>query len=160
MSSQLSAVPIESRRRIAATVGLFAALFVAIGAVAATGTGPAAAPVFSVVSLGIALVLALIAWGLVRTIKIDRAEARLDDAIEATMKSHGGYESMCDCGHEHDPGELHITDSDEAVSANHVHSAACSHDGTGAACAHNCDTCVLAALRPSPTATRSERAAG
>ena len=35
---------------------------------------------------------------------------------------------------EHDPNELHVTD-------------ACAHDGTGAACAHDCQTCVLSALR-------------
>ena len=153
MASQLAQVPIDARRKMAVAVGLFAVLFVVIGSVAATGAGHAAALVFSVIAFVIAVVLGLVAWGLVRTIKIDRAEQRLDAAIEATVQSHSGYQSMCDCGHEHDPNELHVTDE-------HSHSDACSHDGSGDACAHNCETCVLSALRASPVATRSERAAG
>ncbi|HZZ95842.1 MAG TPA: hypothetical protein VFE19_02415 [Jatrophihabitantaceae bacterium] len=142
MNSRLSAVPIAGRRRLAATLGLFSVLFIAVGAVAATGTGSAAAPVFSAVALVIAALLALMAWGIAHSVKLDLAEQRLDRAIEETMSARGA--SMCGCGHDHDPDELHVTD-------------ACAHDGSGAACAHDCDTCVLAAMRPSPSQTRAER---
>jgi hypothetical protein len=132
MSSPLSAIPVARRRRLAATIGLFVAVFAAVGAVAATGRDTAAAPVFSAIAFAAAVLLALIAWGLVRSVRIDESEGQLDAAIEATMRANGGQ--LCDCGHEHDPGELHVTD-------------ACSHDGTGQACAHDCTTCVLSALR-------------
>lgn len=148
MSSPLSSVPIGARRRLAATLGLFAVLFVAVGAVAATGRGSAAAPVFSAVALVIAALLALMAWGVQHSIKIDLAEQRLDRAIEDAIAARGGNVLACGCGHEHDPGELHVTDAD------------CAHDGSGAACTHDCETCVLAALRPSPSQTRSQRMTG
>jgi hypothetical protein len=145
VNSRLVNIPIGARRRLSATLGLFTVLFVAVGAVAATGTGSAAAPVFSAVALVIAAVLALLAWGIQHSIKIDLAEERLDRAIDEVVAARGG--SMCDCGHDHDPSEMHVSD-------------ACAHDGSGAACTHDCDTCVIAALRPSPTQTRSQRMAG
>jgi hypothetical protein len=147
VNSRLVNVPTGTRRRLAATLGLFTVLFVAVGAVAATGSGTAAAPAFSAVALVIAALLALLAWGISHSVKIDLAEQRLDQAIAATVIAHGG--TMCDCGHDHDPNELHVSDAE-----------ACEHDGSGAACTHDCQTCVLAALRPSPTKTRSQRTAG
>jgi hypothetical protein len=146
VSSPLARVPIEARRKLAATLGLFGVLFVAIGAVAATGRGTAAAPVFSAIAMVMAVLVGLMAWGIVRSIRIDLADQRLDAAIEATIAARGGHAALCDCGHEHDPDELHITD--------------CGHDGAGTSCAHDCETCVLAALRPSPTKTRAERRTG
>jgi hypothetical protein len=145
VNSRLVNIPIGARRRLSATLGLFTVLFVAVGAVAATGTGSAAAPVFSAVALVIAAVLALLAWGIQHSIKIDLAEQRLDRAIDEVVAARGG--SICGCGHDHDPSEMHVSD-------------ACAHDGSGAACTHDCDTCVIAALRPSPTQTRSQRMAG
>src|SRR5690348_8871771 len=136
VSSRLARVPVRGRRRLAATLLLFAMLFVAVAAVAATGRGTAAAPVFCAVALCVAILLGLIAWGVQRSVSIDLAEQRFDAAIDETMSEHGGHAAMCGCGHEHDPNELHVTD-------------ACDHDGSGAACAHDCETCVLAALRPS-----------
>src|SRR5512135_1409772 len=62
VSSPLARVPIAGRRRLAATLALFATLFVAVGAVAATGRGTAAAPVFAAVALTVAVGLALVAW--------------------------------------------------------------------------------------------------
>ena len=159
MNSSLSGVPIAARRRLAATLGLFAVLFVAVGAVAATGRGTAAAPVFSAVAIVIAVLLALIAWGVQRSIKIDLAEQRLDAAIEEAIATHGGDVIACGCGHDHDPSELHVTDA-EPTDTHHRHDASCSHDGSGAACSHDCETCVLAALRPSPSQTRSQRMVG
>ena len=87
---------------------------------------------FAALGFAVAAVLALLAWGLMRSISIDLADRDLDRAIESAVARSGG--SMCDCGHDHDPDEMHVTDS-------------CKHDGSGAACAHDCDTCVLAGLR-------------
>ncbi|MGH8961117.1 MAG: hypothetical protein ACRDWT_07910 [Jatrophihabitantaceae bacterium] len=144
MNSALSGIPIPRRRGLAATLGLFAVLFIAVGAVAATGGG--ALRVFSALALAMALALALIGWGVLHSIRIDTAEARLDAAIEDAISS-GGPELACGCGHDHDPDELHVTDG-------------CARDGHGADCRHNCDLCLLAALRPSPTTPRSERMLG
>ncbi|MGH8860200.1 MAG: hypothetical protein ACRDVG_03025 [Jatrophihabitantaceae bacterium] len=143
MPSALSRIPIAARRRLAATLVLFAALFLAVGAVAATGRGSSAAMVFSAIALVVAVVLGLTAWGVGRSIRIDRDEHRLDAAIEDVMAAHGGHSAMCGCGHEHDPDELHVTDAE-------VQAQPCAHDGAGAACAHDCESCVLAALRPTP----------
>jgi hypothetical protein len=151
MTSPLSGIPVEKRRHAAATVGLFSVLFVAIGAVAATGRTSAAAPVFSVVALLLAVLLGLIAWGITRSVRIDVADARLDAAIEATLADRPEYQTLCSCGHDHDPTELHVVDED-------VHEQeACSHDGSGATCGHDCSSCVMAALRPSPNRTRADR---
>lgn len=145
--SSLSGIPVAKRRRAAATVGLFAMLFVTIGVVAATGRGgSAAAPVFAGVSIAIAVVLGLIAWGVVRSVAIDVAEQRLDSAILDALAERPEFGSLCSCGHDHDPTELHVPDAEP-----------CAHDGAGSACAHDCSTCVLAALRPSPNRTRAER---
>lgn len=135
MSSQLSRVPIPGRRRLAATLLLFATLFLTIAAVAAVGSGTSAAPVFCAIALVVALLLGLVAWGVQRSVRIDNADREFSAAIDDTLKA-AGYQNMCDCGVEHDPTELHVTDAE-----------ACAHDGSGAACAHDCQTCVLAGLR-------------
>lgn len=143
VSSQLSRVPVPARRRLAATLLLFAVLFLAIGAVAAVGTGSSgtsAAPVFSAIALVVGVLLALIAWGVQRSIRIDLAESELTAVVESALAEHGGYQSMCGCGVEHDPDELHIVDAEP-----------CAHDGSGAACSHDCQTCVLAGLRGQPS---------
>lgn len=158
MSSALSTIPIQKRRSLAVTVGLFAALFAAVGVVAATGDRPGAVRVFSVIALVAAGLLGLIAWGLANSIRLDRADARLDAAIEHAVRAHGGQ--LCDCEHEHDPGELHVVDgpSADAPSVNGPRSGdvvdgpdagdPCGHDGAGHQCSHTCDTCVLQTLRP------------
>lgn len=143
MASQLSGIAVEKRRLLAATLGLFAALFIAVGAVAATGASTAVVKGFVAVALLLALLLALMAWGVAHSIKADVAEQGVDAAIEQAVRARGG--SLCDCGHEHDPTELHVTDDP------------CARDGAGAGCTHTCDTCVLARLRPSPNRTRAER---
>jgi hypothetical protein len=152
MTSPLSTIPIEKRRRLAATLGLFAVLLIAIGAVAATGRGSDATPVFSIIALVIAVLVGLIAWGVTRSIQLDLGEQKLDAAIEATLAGRPEFANLCSCGHDHDPNELHITDAEE-----HTHDATCSHDGGGTACAHDCSSCVLAAMRPSPNRTRQDR---
>lgn len=143
MTSPLAGIAVEKRRQLAATLGLFSMLFIAVGAVAATGASTAVVKAFVVVALLVAVLLALIAWGVLHSVKLDLAEHRLDAAIEKTVASGGG--SMCDCGHEHDPDELHVVD------------APCASDGHGVDCGHSCDTCVLAAMRPSPHRTRAQR---
>jgi hypothetical protein len=143
VTSPLSGIAVEKRRQLAATLGLFAMLFVAVGAVAATGADTALIKAFVMVALVTAVVLALIAWGVLRSVKLDQVDNRLDAAIEAAVRAGGGQ--MCDCGHEHDPDEMHVVDAPVIE--------ACSHDGTGADCAHSCDTCVLASLRTAAAAS-------
>jgi hypothetical protein len=145
VTSPLAGIAAEKRRQLAATLGLFSMLFIAVGAVAATGASTAVVKAFVVVALLVAVLLALIAWGVLHSVKLDLAEHRLDAAIEKTVASGGG--SMCDCGHEHDPDELHFTDGP----GQHLTGQACAHDGRGTDCAHSCDTCVLTTMRrPSP----------
>ncbi|MCU1658406.1 MAG: hypothetical protein JWO57_3062 [Pseudonocardiales bacterium] len=146
MNSALSGIPVDRRRRLAATLGLFAVLFVTVGTVALTGTTPGVVRVFSAVALAIAAVVALAAWGVAHSIKLDVAEQRLDAAIEAAVNERNGGDLACGCGHDHDAAEMHVTD-------------VCAHDGSGTDCTHSCDTCVLASMRPSPSRSRSERLA-
>lgn len=166
-STSLTRVPVAKRKQLAATLGLFATLFVAVGAVAATGPATVVVRVFVAVALVVAVVLALMAWGVAHSIRDDVAvaadrdlDALIDQALAAAPRKYG---SMCNCGHDHDPTEIHVIDElgvDEVgVDGLGTDPApdACAHDGGGAACSHNCDTCVLAALRPSPSVPRSER---
>jgi hypothetical protein len=88
--------------------------------------------------------LALLSWGFAYSVKVDASDAALDDAIDRVIAQRPA--TLCSCGHEHDPTELHVREP------------ACAHDGTGTDCAHDCETCALAALRPSPTTPRADRA--
>jgi hypothetical protein len=144
VTSALSTIPPARRRRAAATLGLFAMLFLAVAAVALTGGPAAAVQVFAIVALVTAVLLGLIAWGLAHSIRIDAAASGLDAAIEQALAESGGV--SCDCGHDHDMSEMHVQGGP-----------ACAHDGNGVECEHNCDTCALAALRPSPNTPRAER---
>ena len=142
-------IPIHSRRRLAATLGLFAVLFLAVGVVATTGTTPGIVRVFSAVALSVAVLLGLAAWGVSHSVKIDLAEQRLDKAIENAVAARDGDadgELARGCGHDHDVDEMHVSDE------------ACAHDGAGTDCTHSCDTCVLASL-PAPTRSPAERLA-
>jgi hypothetical protein len=151
VSSPLSEIDVEKRRQGAATLGLFAMLFIATGTVAATGADTAAIKSFVAIALTIALVLGLLAWGVLRSIKLDLDAQQLDATIEAAVRASG--QRMCGCGHEHDPTELHVVAAEDGPDD----ASGCSHDGAGVDCAHSCDTCVLAAMRPSPHRTRVER---
>lgn len=134
--SQLSQVPARKRRQAAATLALFATLFLAIAAVAATGATTAVIKAFVVVAVIAALVLGLMSWGVVTSIRNDEAsaiDASLDAAIEQAVAARG--ETMCGCGHDHDPTEMHVPDDP------------CARDGHGAGCTHSCETCVLATLK-------------
>lgn len=151
MASALSGIAVEKRRQLAATLGLFAMLFVAVGAVSATSASTALVKAFVVVALLVAVVLGLMAWGVLHSVRMDVADRRLDAAIESAVKATG--RSMCDCGVEHDPDEMHFVDGE----GQHLSGKSCAHDGRGTDCAHSCDSCVLAAMRPSPHATRADR---
>ncbi|HJQ41834.1 MAG TPA: hypothetical protein VJ831_02005 [Jatrophihabitantaceae bacterium] len=154
MTSALSGIAVERRRRLAATLGLFAVLFVTVGIVATTGQSPGTVKVFSAVSLTIAAFLALLAWGVSHSVKLDLDDAELDRAIDEAVARRGGRHSLCDCGHEHDYNAMHVRGAhlDDSITDD-----ACSHDGTGADCAHDCTSCVMRTLRPSPRQTRAER---
>jgi hypothetical protein len=140
VTSPLSAIAVEKRRQFAATLGLFSMLFIAVGAVAATGASTTVVKAFVVIALIIAVALALMAWGVLHSVKLDLGEQRLEAAIEAAVVTRGGW--TCDCGHEHDPDELHFTDGE----GQHLTGKVCAHDGKGTDCAHSCDTCVLASM--------------
>jgi len=148
MANQLSAIPPAKRKQLAATLGLFAVLFVTIGAVSATGPGTAIIRVFVWGSFAVAVLLALIAWGVASSVRLDAAEERLDAEIARTIAEH---DLTCGCGTNHDVnGGTSATAGVAGGGETHV----CSQDG---ACGGDCSGCALAALRPSPTAKRSER---
>ena len=145
VASSLSRVPVEKRKQLAATLGLFSVLCVAVAAVSATGPDSVSIRVFMTVGLVAGVVLALMAWGVANSIRLDKAEAEVDAAIEAAVGGHGphgAHGQLCGCGHQHDPDELHITDAEPEPSAS------CAADGHGHDCTHSCDTCVLAAHAP------------
>jgi hypothetical protein len=144
VTAPLFAVPGAKRRQLAVVFAVFAVLFCAVGVVALVGRGSAAVDVFAAVAVAVGLVLGSAAFGLVHSLRIDarrEAAAQLDASIDAAITealAKQGYGSLCSCGHEHDPTELHVVDAEP-----------CAHDGSGAACERTCETCVLAAMRPS-----------
>src|SRR4051812_27275246 len=93
VTSPLSGIAVEKRRRLAATLGLFAMLFIAVGAVAATGATDGLVKAFVAVALVVAVLLALMAWGVLRSVRLEDADRRVEAAIEAAVGR-----SMCDCG--------------------------------------------------------------
>jgi hypothetical protein len=139
----LSAVPAVKRRQLALVFGVFGVLFCAVGVVALVGRGSAVVDVFAAVAIAVAVLLGSAAFGLLHSLRVDArrvAAAELDASIDAAINealAKQGYQSMCSCGHEHDPTELHITDAEP-----------CPNDATGQACAHDCKSCLLAAMRP------------
>jgi hypothetical protein len=138
VNSTLTAIPLRQRRRLAAVLGGFAVLFLVIGAVTVTDTSSAGLVVIAVIAFLVGLALALVAWGVFASLRRYGAERHLDDAVQAALAAHG-QAFACDCGHDHDPDELHVVDEPAAE--------ACAHDGTGTQCTHSCETCVLAAQR-------------
>lgn len=154
VSTPLSSLSVPRRRHVAATLGLFSVLFIAVGAVAATGTRTTVVTVFVVIAFVIALLLALMAWGVLHSISLDLrtvqaagAGRRIDAAIEQALAEQGGSAIGCGCGHDHDPDELHVTDDP------------CSRDGGGHECSQTCDTCVLSRLRAVPESAALDAAA-
>ena len=78
-----------------------------------------------------AIFLGLIAWGLLRSLRQDAREAQLDVAVMDALADTG---RAIDCGHDHDPTEMHVTDAEPTC-------------GAGPACDHTCAECVLARSR-------------
>lgn len=149
MSSSLAGIPVHKRRQIAGTLGLFAALFIAVGAVAVTGTSSALLTVIVVIAFVVGAVLAVLCWGVAASITDDVADRQLDAAVEAALAAAPPTvrrQFSCGCGQEHDPDEMHVVDAEPPAVTD-----VCAHDGAGVACTHSCDTCALARLRPSPT---------
>ncbi len=107
-------------------------MFVVVGVIALTGDVAAFIKVLGIVVLIGAAALSLIAWGLLNSIRIDRISAELDAELVQAIAEH---DRTCGCGTDHELDEMHTT--------------GCSHDGKGEACAHDCDTCALLALRGS-----------
>lgn len=85
---------------------------------------------FATLALLGAIFLGLITWGLLRSLRLDAREAQLDAAVMDALADAGGH----NCGHDHDPTELHVTDAEPAC-------------GAGSACDHTCAECVLARSR-------------
>jgi hypothetical protein len=131
VTSQLSAVPPSQRRIAAFTASGFAVVLLVVGITPWLRDSPTLLRVLAVVVLLVAAGLGLIAWGLLRSVALERAESSLDAAVEAGVRAAG--QQMCSCGVAHDPDEMHITEP--------------KIDGcapTDAACTHSCATCVLA----------------
>jgi cytochrome c-type biogenesis protein CcmH/NrfG len=85
MAFQLTSVPIERRRRAAATAGLIAALLVAAGVLPWVAPAPSVLRVLATIVLVAAVLVALVGWGLLTSIRADQAESRLDAAIAAAL---------------------------------------------------------------------------
>lgn len=89
---------------MAAVLGGFAVLLLAIGALAVTASGVAPL-VFATVAFTAAVLLALMSWGTLHSTRPARAHA-------------------CGCGHDHDPAELDVAaDEDDACGRDE-----CAHD--------------------------------
>lgn len=126
MSSALSSVPYARRKRAAQSAALLAVIMVAVFAVSWMRPAPGFVRLVTTVALLGAIVLGLMSWGLLRSMQLDQAEARLDAAAARELSRSGGF----DCGHDHDADELHVTDADPTCER-------------GAACDHSCAACVL-----------------
>lgn len=158
MTSPLSGIPLAKRRQLAATLGLFAMLFIAVGAVTATGATTAVIKACVIIALVVAVLLALMAWGVLRSVRLDAAAQQLNAVVHDAVQNAGGL--LCGCGHDHDADELHAVDEPgQDITGMRQSSAgdACAHDGTGLACSHSCDTCVLAASRSAAPSSGARR---
>ena len=130
VTSELSRVPLERRRHTAALLGLLAAFLLAVGVLPWLAETSLGVRVFAAITLAVALLVALIAWGLLHSTTLDAqrlAEAELDSTLMDVASRAGAG-----CGHEHDPDELHVTDAECAP--------------TAPDCPHTCAGCTLSAL--------------
>jgi hypothetical protein len=128
VTTPLSAVPAERRRRAARLAGFLALIMVAVFVVAWLRPAPAVIRLFATMALLGAVLLGLMAYGLLRSLRLDAHQARLDAAVRGALAD---ADAACDCGHDHDPTEMHVTDGAPAC-------------GRGATCDHSCAECVLA----------------
>ena len=127
----MSAVPAERRRRAARSAGLLAFIMLAVFVVVWLRPAPVVIRLFGTMALIGAIFLGLIAWGLLRSLRLDAREAQLDAAVMDALAGAGGGVG---CGHDHDPTEMHVTDAEPTC-------------GAGPACDHTCAECVLARSR-------------
>ncbi len=125
MSAALSAVPAARRRRAAAVAGLLAALLVAVGVLPWVAPAPVVVRVLATLALLLGAFCALVAWGLARSLRLQRHEAALDAAVAEAVVASG--RQTCDCGHEHDPEEMRVMPACERAQE----------------CDHSCESCVL-----------------
>lgn len=123
-----------TRRRGAIVLAAFAVLSTVVGMLAIVD-GHAALVIVGVLALIAAAVIALAAWGMWQSVRLDAATAQLDAAVAGVLAEHGDS-LACGCGHDHDPTETHVRSGGD-----------CAEDGTGSTCSHTCQTCVLAAYR-------------
>jgi cytochrome c-type biogenesis protein CcmH/NrfG len=85
MAFQLTSVPIERRRRAAATAGLFAALLLVVGVMPWVAPAPSVLRVLATIALVAAVLVGLVVWGLLTSVRADQAESRRDAAIAAAL---------------------------------------------------------------------------
>src|SRR6478735_326049 len=71
VSSQLSAVPPRQRRRAAAVAGFFAIFLIVAGALPWIGTAEASVRILGTVAIVAGVVLGLICWGMVYSLRVD-----------------------------------------------------------------------------------------
>jgi hypothetical protein len=127
-------IPVATRRRAVVGLGGFALLSTVVGVLALLD-GHAALVIVGALALLAAAMIALAAWGMWHSVRLDAAAALLDTAVAGVLAEHDDS-LTCGCGHQHDPNELHVHTGTE-----------CAQDGTGTTCSHSCQTCVLAARR-------------
>jgi uncharacterized membrane protein len=106
MSSSLAGVPISRRRRAASSAAVLGAVLLAVFVVAWARPAPGLIRIFAVLALVGAVMLGLMAWGLLRSVRLDEAEVTLNTAI---AESVGAQCAGCEC--EHDVCELRVTDA-------------------------------------------------
>jgi hypothetical protein len=129
-SAGLSALPPAARRRGALGLGGFAVLAAVVGVLCLLA-GEVVLLVIGVLALLVAVGAALAAGGMWYSVRLEQSAADVDRAVTDALAEHPRA-LQCDCGHEHDPDELHVTDAEP-----------CAADGGGAACAHDCATCLF-----------------
>lgn len=146
MPSQLASIPARTRRRAAAVVGLFAALFATVGVLCWVRDTGVALRVIGVIVLVAAVALGLICWGLLSSIRVDRLSDEFDAEIAETIARH---DVTCGCGHDHDMAEMTeiAGENPDVGAASAVVGASCIGDGHGQDCVHDCASCTLAAMR-------------
>jgi ABC-type nickel/cobalt efflux system permease component RcnA len=134
VSSSLSTIPVATRRAGAVGLAGFALLSTVVGVLAIID-GHAALVTVGALAVLAAAVIALAAWGMWQSVRLDVATARLDTAVAGVLADHRDA-LPCGCGHDHDPEEMHVQTGVD-----------CAQDGAGTACSHTCQTCVLTAHR-------------
>jgi hypothetical protein len=103
--AELGRVPVRQRRQLAALLSPVAAVLLIAGILLACRAGSLAGHLGGVVLTLLALLLLGIGYGLLRSVRIQARERRLDEAILATAGACGG-----DCAGSRDPRACAATD--------------------------------------------------